>query len=185
MQLLSLNQPNYQTEFLRLIADGIASGVVQQAPEAWGNAVQQALGVGVSLPLTASVSVVEEVVNLSLLGGAYQVGADGAWVTIPPTVAMAGTKAYLVISQKADRSLADTNPVTVLVTTSTLDAVVVTPAADPDPETAVSNVLLAEVVDGVLIQRRHGNFTLGLWQIDGDFVRWPATVAGTIPTPAP
>lgn len=134
------------------------------------------------LPCNVSKSIVSEVVNLSLLGGAYQIGDAGEWVTIPPTAAAAGSFAYLVIEQDAERVVAG-GGVTISIESSALDPVVVSGG------TTTSNVLLAEMitVDGVdeLVQRRHGNFTIGIAQIDGDAVRWPVTLVGTIPTPEP
>lgn len=112
--------------------------------------------------------------SISLLGGAYQVGATGAWVTVPATAASAGSFAYLVIVQDYTRAVTS---VYISVEASPLAAVVIA----GDPEVATSNVLLAEVVGGEIIQRRHGNFTLGLWQIDGDVARWTETLVGGIP----
>jgi hypothetical protein len=137
---------------------------------------------GKPLPFTVSKSIVSEVVNLSVLGGAYQIGDAGAWVTIPPTAATAGSYAYLVIEQDAARAVAS-DGVSISIEATALDPVVVSGG------TTTSNVLIAEMitVDGVdeLAQRRHGNFTIGIAQIDGDAVRWPVTLAGTIPTPEP
>lgn len=134
----------------------------------------------VQLPLTVSEETISSARNLSALGGAYQEGSAGAWVVIPPTAAAPGDFAYLVISQNAARAI---TAVDVSIEAAALDPVTVSGA------TTYSNVPLAEIetVDSVdkLIQRRHGNFTIGLHQIDGDVVRWPDTLVGTIPTPEP
>ncbi len=136
---------------------------------------------GVQLPFSVSKSEEGETVSMAVLGGAWQEGAVGEWQIVEPTPAEEGVFAYLVIEQDEDRAITS---VSISIEAEALDAVVIVPAEDPDPETATSNVLLAELDDdGELVQRRHGNFTLGLWQIDGDVVRWPETVIGTIPTP--
>jgi hypothetical protein len=127
-----------------------------------------------------------EILKLAVAGGAWQEGATGPWQTMAPTEAAAGNKAYLVIEQDENRDIVE-DGVSIVVTSDVLDPIVIVPAADPDPETATSNVLLAEFPIEVeeLVQRRHGNFTLGLWQIDGDVARWPETLVGTIPPPEP
>jgi hypothetical protein len=138
----------------------------------------------IKLPFAVSQSMDGETVQLSVSGGGWQEGATGEWVSIGPTEATEGDKAYLVIKQDENRAIVE-DGVSIVITDTELDPVVIVPAEDPDPETATSNVLLAEVVEGKLIQRRHGNFTLGLWQIDGDVARWPETLVGTIPPPPP
>jgi hypothetical protein len=118
--------------------------------------------------------------KISVLGGAYQVGDDGAWVVLPPTAATTGSFVYLVITQDAARAV---TAVSISIVAEALDRIVVSGSG------VTSNVPLAELVTvssvTSLIQRRHGNFTLGLHQIDGDVVRWTDTLVGTIPTPPP
>jgi hypothetical protein len=138
----------------------------------------------IKLPFTVRQSMDGETEQLSVSGGGWQEGATGTWESIGPTEAASGNKAYLVIEQDENRDIVE-DGVSIVITSTELDPVVIVPAEDPDPETATSNVLLAEVVEGKLIQRRHGNFTLGLWQIDGDVARWPETLVGTIPPPPP
>lgn len=133
------------------------------------------------LPLHASKSMDGETVMLSLLGGAYQEGLSGAWVTIPPTAPTAGTFAHLVVEQDEARAITS---VAVTIGSTALDPIVVSGGG-----TATSNIPLAAVVavgeTTELRQYRHGNFTLGIWHHDGEVARWPDTLVGTIPTPEP
>lgn len=136
----------------------------------------------IDIPFDVSSSIGESEENLlSVLGGAWQEGATGAWTTIGATAATAGEFAYLVIEQDSDRAITS---VSISIEATALDPVVVSGGG-----TATSNVLLAEMLtvgdETKVVQRRHGNFTIGLWQIDGDVVRWPETLVGTIPTPEP
>jgi hypothetical protein len=137
-------------------------------------------GTGIKLPFHASRIEDGEDSTISVLGGAYQEGAAGAWVVVPPTAATVGNFAYLVIAQDSARAITS---VTVSIEAAALTPVVVSGSG------TTSNVPLAEMVtvgdETKLIQRRHGNFTIGLHQIDGDVVRWPDTLVGTIPTPPP
>lgn len=147
-------------------------------------------GGSVDLPLAATLAATDPSNEISVLGGAYQVGAAGDWVVIPPTAAAVGDYAYLVVEQDENR---DVTSVSVIISPTVLVPVVIDEAVPPDPETATSNILLGEVVSvgegeeavAEMLQRRHGNITLSLWQIGGDVVRWAETVVGEIPEPEP
>jgi len=138
-------------------------------------------GGGSALPFTASLTITgegeTEETKLSLLGGYYQVGATGEWVEIPATAPTTGTLAYLVFIQTPTGEL-DEDGAEILITDTPLDPY--TAIEEEETSFAVA-VPIAEVSGERVIQRRHGNFTLGLWQIDGDAIRWPETVAGSIP----
>jgi hypothetical protein len=127
------------------------------------------------LPFTAKYDAASGL--MSLLGGYYQVGATGAWVEIPATAPTTGTLAYLVFIQTPTGEL-DEDGAEILITDTPLDPY--TAIEEEETSFAVA-VPIAEVSGERVIQRRHGNFTLGLWQIDGDVIRWPETVAGSIP----
>ena len=125
------------------------------------------------LPFHVSVAQTTPSVQLSVKGGGYQVGAEGAWVPLEATAASTGSYAYFVIVQDGARAVTS---VTVTISATVLADVVISGS------TATSNVLIGRYADGELFQPRHGNFTLNLWQIDGDVVRWTETLAGSIPT---
>lgn len=128
----------------------------------------------ISLPFNVTASFVDPDYLLYVLGGAWQEGDTGAWEVIAATGPTAGTLVYLVVEQDVNRDITD---VSVSITSTALDPVVI----GGTPEVATSNILIAEVEDGQLIQRRHGNFSLSLHQIDGDVVRWADTLVGSIP----
>jgi hypothetical protein len=128
-------------------------------------------GGSLALPLTVSITEEDPAIKLEVSAGAYQVGATGAWVRIPPTAATVGTRVYFVVEQDEDRAVTSAE---IVIGTDVLDPVVIT-GSD-----ATSNIL---IYDGT--QRRHGNFTLGIWQLDGDVVRWSETIVGEIPDPPP
>lgn len=116
--------------------------------------------------------------TISILGGTYQVGPSTI-NDVAPTEATAGDMAYLCIQQDADNAVVAVTPV---VTSVSKD-----PTNLDIGGTFVewSNVLLAEVVgtgdDAYLAQRRHGNFILTQWGIDGFVARWAETLVGSIP----
>ena len=128
----------------------------------------------ISLPFNTTAIFVDPDFLLYVLGGAWQEGDTGAWTVLAATGPTAGTLVYLIVEQDVDRAITD---VSVSITDTTLDPVVI----GGSPEVATSNILIAEIEDGQLIQRRHGNFTLSLHQIDGDVVRWADTLVGSIP----
>lgn len=111
--------------------------------------------------------------EISLLGGFYRVGAGGEWVEIEDVEPTSGRFAYLKITQDESREVTE---VVIEVSESTQNAVTIM----GDPEQVVSRELLAEVVGDDLIQRRWGNFTLSLIQLDGDVVRWPEAAGGGV-----
>lgn len=119
--------------------------------------------------------------KISILGGTYQTGVDGAFVDVDPLEATTGTHAYLCVKQNSDGDVLDANTI----------LEVVSEAKDPtnldagNDFTEWSNILLGEVIgtgdSAYFSQRRHGNFTLTLWDINGYVARWPETVIGSIP----
>lgn len=128
-------------------------------------------GGSVILPLTVSITEEDPDIKLEVSAGAYQVGATGEWVYIPATAATVGTHVHFAIEQDVARAVTSAE---IVIGTDVLDPVVVVGAV------TTSNIL---IYDGT--QRRHGNFTLGLWQLDGDVVRWPETIVGETPDPPP
>ena len=61
-----------------------------------------------SLPLTVARGMTDDptpVAGLTVSGGAYQVGAAGEWVTIPPTTIAEGVHAYFVVVQDPAREV--------------------------------------------------------------------------------
>jgi hypothetical protein len=157
----------------------VAGGLIKKSPNGVTIEVQPRAKQrpGLQLPFTVSKALDGETVSLSVLGGAWQEGATGEWEIVPPTPAEEGVYAYFVIEQDEDRAITGCS---ISIQAEALEPIVI----DEYSDASTSNVLLAELdEEGELVQRRHGNFTLGIWQIDGDVVRWPETVVGTIPTP--
>jgi hypothetical protein len=137
---------------------------------------------GTPLPFSASYN--EQSGEMTVSGGYWQEGATGEWQPVSPTTAF-GTYVYLNITQEEDGTVV--NAVLNVTSEAEADVLDLQPGADPDvlyPQHAY--VLLAQWSGSTLIQRRHGNFTLGLWQIDGVVTRWPETLAGSpyVPPPA-
>lgn len=163
-----------------LLADRALPGPgLRENPTPNGRILSASFGGGANgLPLQASLEIrTGEIPYISLAGGAYQVGATGEWVAIPETEFTAGSFAYLLIEQDSGAAVTG---VSIVIQSSAVSETLVLDSASPYHVTA-AYVLLAEVVSGVIVQRRHGNFTLGLWQIDGSVTRWPDAVVGSLP----
>jgi hypothetical protein len=117
--------------------------------------------------------------TLKVLRGRWQQGAAGDWFDTEDEEGLGGF-AYLSITQDADRNVTD---VTVTISTTAQPYVEYISAS-----VIKSHVPLAEVVveagKNKVKQYRYGNFTLGLWQIDGEVMRWTETLIGTLPPQA-
>jgi len=137
-------------------------------------------GVGSSIRLPFQAGYNSETGQLSAAGGWWMQAPFEEWFYVPPA-ASTGSFAYLVIDQNDATVVTD---VSIEIRSAAYEEIL---DIDPDPPGRVlqSRVLLAEVISGILYQRRHGNFSIGLWQIHGDIARWPETVVGSADPLAP
>lgn len=125
-----------------------------------------------SLPFSVSVTAAGLV---SVRPGFYQIGATGEWIDVDPPSDQDGSHVYAIIDMTGDDLDAT---LTIEIRGSAYDESVVLSETAPYPATQ-ARVLLATITNGVVTQYKHGNFTLGLWQVDGSVTRWPETTAGT------
>lgn len=123
----------------------------------------------ITLPFGASYNA--ETGEMTISGGWYQDGVSGTWTELA-SITSAGSFAYLCIQQDESNAIVE---VKIETSSTAKDAT----NLDTGGEWVEwSNVLLAEVVDGVTRQRRHGNFTITTWVINGYPARWTETVIG-------
>jgi hypothetical protein len=132
------------------------------------------------LPFAAAWNGLEN--SMSVAGGYWQEGADGNWTAIPATAANTGTHVYLILKQNVDGSLKGGADAPAIVVGSELTPALLLDEDEPY-HVIEARVPIAKVIGGFLHQVRHGNFTLGLWQIGGSITRWPDTVVGSLPPP--
>lgn len=127
-----------------------------------------------SLPFSVSITADGQT---AVKGGYYQVGATGAWVAVDPPETAIGNYVYAIIDMTGDDLDATLQ---IEIRNAEYDEAVVLSETAPYPATR-ARVLLASISGLEVTQYRHGNFTLGLFQIDGSVTRWPETTAGTPP----
>lgn len=133
-------------------------------------------GQKVLYPYQVSIKTLTPTLTINILRGRWQAGAAGTWNN-SASVTGTGGFAYLKVTQDASRNV--TEVVSLVSATSKPYVEVVSPSV------IISYIPLAEIVtEGDVLkvkQLRYGNFTLGLWQIDGDVIRWTETVGGNLP----
>jgi len=117
--------------------------------------------------------------QLTVTGGFYQFGATGEWIEIAAPFSETGSHVYAVIDMDEDLE----GEMQLEIRSSAYDETLVVSESSPYNVTQARVLIALADSNGVVTQYRHGNFTLGIWQIDGNVTRWPETTAGT-PSPS-
>jgi hypothetical protein len=124
--------------------------------------------------------------KMRVAASAWQDGVDGAWTRLDEMpLSSGGGFVYLCIEQDSDTHI---TAVSYSVQGSSQDSVEM--AGESPDYVKKSWVPLSEILPAPngaprVVQRRHGNFTIGTWAINGYAARWPETTAGYLPPEEP